>query len=119
MFVGGRVAELLVTEPGSTRSAPTFLATKWAAFHDRGNGDWYGSHDIEDIVAVVAGRKELMEELRACDAGVRSYVAAQTRLFLESGFALDVIAGALPDARLIPDLVGRVEKRLASVAVLA
>jgi hypothetical protein len=37
--------------------APVFLATKWDAFHDRGEADWYGSHDLEDIVTVAAGTR--------------------------------------------------------------
>lgn len=37
-------------------SAPCFVATKLVAFGDRGKGDFYGSHDLEDVVTVVDGR---------------------------------------------------------------
>lgn len=99
-------------------TAPVFLATKWEAFVDRGAGDWYGSHDIEDIVAVVAGRRELYQEISAADLDLRNYVAEKTRGFLASGAAQDVIAGALPDARLLPGLVPEVRNRFEAIAKL-
>lgn len=37
-------------------TAPVFLATKWSAFDGRGGGDYYASHDVEDIIALVALR---------------------------------------------------------------
>jgi predicted nucleotidyltransferase len=42
-------------------SAPAFIATKLEAFYDRGKGDVHMSHDLEDIIAVVNGRAELMD----------------------------------------------------------
>jgi len=42
-------------------TAPVFLATKWEAFIRRGEGDLLWSHDLEDIVTVVAGRAEILE----------------------------------------------------------
>lgn len=99
--------------------APVFLATKWDAFNDRGGRDWYGSHDLEDIVTVVAGRPELLDELRAAESDVRQFVADQTRVLLEASIVGDVVAGALPDARLIPNLVTRVIGRLEAIGQLS
>jgi predicted nucleotidyltransferase len=56
--------------------APAMLvATKIEAFHDRGNGSFGSSHDIEDIVNLVDGREELTSEIRAADEAVRTYLA--------------------------------------------
>jgi predicted nucleotidyltransferase len=44
---------------------PYFCATKIAAFHGRGNGDYAASHDLEDFLSVVDGRVELLSELRS------------------------------------------------------
>lgn len=44
-------------------SAPYLLATKIDAFHDRGNHDFFGSHDFEDIITVIAGRIEIADEV--------------------------------------------------------
>jgi hypothetical protein len=37
-----------------------FVATKLEAFHGRGGGDVFASHDLEDIVAVADGRPEIV-----------------------------------------------------------
>lgn len=42
-------------------SAPVFLATKWAAYQSRGRGDPLMSHDVEDVIAVVAGRDQSLD----------------------------------------------------------
>lgn len=52
-----------------------FIATKIEAFRGRGGGDFYASHDIEDILAVVDGRAELVDELSSAHEEVRSAVA--------------------------------------------
>lgn len=43
--------------------APYFIATKIEAFRTRGNNDLLGSHDFEDIIAIIAGRVEIAEEI--------------------------------------------------------
>lgn len=53
--LGGRVPVI---------SATCFLATKFAAFHDRGKGD-FASHDLEDIITVIDGRDRLLDEIRS------------------------------------------------------
>lgn len=40
-----------------------FLATKFEAYNNRGNGDLLGSKDIEDIFIVLNGRGQLYEEI--------------------------------------------------------
>lgn len=115
MRLSGRVG----LEPGiavRVVSAPVFLATKWEAHNDRGRDAWYGDADVEDIVRVVAGRPGIEGEILATEPDVRAFVADETRLFLESGLAGDVIAGALPDARDAPGLLDRVVARFAAIA---
>lgn len=53
------------SEPMPVRmiTAPYFIACKLAAFAGRGNGDYLMSHDMEDIVAVMDGRPELVSEV--------------------------------------------------------
>ncbi len=90
-----------------------FCATKIAAFHGRGNRDFAGSHDLEDLLAVVDGRKELFAEIRAAADDVRNFLAAEMRAFLNLQAFLDMLPGSLmPDpasqARL-PLLVSRLQ----------
>lgn len=44
-------------------TAPYLLATKIEAFNARGNRDFLGSHDLEDIITIIAGRKEVAQEI--------------------------------------------------------
>ncbi|HYW57758.1 MAG TPA: hypothetical protein VE934_12400 [Polaromonas sp.] len=55
-------------------SAPYFLATKFEAFNDRGRNDVYTSHDLEDILTVIEGRAELVQELSTAPTDVRLHV---------------------------------------------
>jgi predicted nucleotidyltransferase len=55
-------------------TGPLLLATKIEAFYDRGKGDYGASHDIEDIVNLVDGRAEIVDEVAAADAGVKKYL---------------------------------------------
>jgi hypothetical protein len=54
-------------------SPALFLATKLEAFQNRGEGD-YSHHDIEDIVNLVDGRVELIEEVLAAEKEVKEYI---------------------------------------------
>lgn len=98
---------------------PTFLATKWAAYEGRGSGDAMGSHDLEDIITVVAGRPEIVDEVRAAALEVRRYVANSTSRFLTDPAARDVITGALPDAWHDPAMLRSVEERFRAIAATA
>jgi len=52
-----------------------FLATKLAAFGDRGRRDPMASHDLEDLVSVIDGRREIVADLAAAPRDLRTYVA--------------------------------------------
>jgi predicted nucleotidyltransferase len=62
--------------------APEFLATKFEAFAQRGGGDLLGSHDLEDILNVVAGRQQLLDEIAQCPEELRRYLAHSCREML-------------------------------------
>jgi hypothetical protein len=58
-------------------TAPYFIATKLEAFYDRGKGD-YMSHDIEDIVNVLDGRKEIIQDVAEIkESAVAAYLRAE------------------------------------------
>jgi hypothetical protein len=80
-------------------TAPYFLATKLEAFYGRGKGDYAASHDLEDVLSVIDGRPELIEEVRHSDVALRLYLAEQFRLLMRKPRFLDAIPGhLLPDA---------------------
>ncbi len=77
-------------------SAPVFLATKLEAFHGRGQGDYLGSTDMEDIVNVIDGRPELIDEVQNCTSEVREFLEDEfDRLLADASFT-DQLPGHLP-----------------------
>ena len=80
-------------------SPPAFLATKFAAFLDRGKGDYQASHDLEDIVTVIDGRANIVSDIETAPAALRGFLSETfARLLSERGF-LDALGGHLqPDA---------------------
>ena len=57
--------------------APVFLGAKFEAFADRGAGDVLASHDLEDMLNVIAGRAQLLEEVAQSALELRRYLAQQ------------------------------------------
>jgi predicted nucleotidyltransferase len=55
--------------------APVFVGTKLEAFHGRGAGDYLFSHDLGDIVSVVDGRDNLINECMQAPQPLRAYLA--------------------------------------------
>ena len=74
-------------------SAPYFMATKLEAFNDRGNNDVYLSHDLEDVITVVDGREELVNELAAAPADVRDFVSKTLRGILQRTDFINALPG--------------------------
>jgi predicted nucleotidyltransferase len=109
----------LELEPGlviRAIAAPAFLATKWDAFASRGAANPIMSRDLEDIVAVVAGRSTLVEELRSAPAELRRFVAERTSDLQRDPSFEELVADNLPDARRFPGLVNEVIERLRTIA---
>ena len=88
-----------VSLPGGTiarlATPPFLLATKFAAFHDRGMGDFLASHDMYDIIAMLDGRSSLLKEITDAPASVRSWLADKCTQLAHSGLD-DAILNYLP-----------------------
>ena len=100
-------------------SAPAFLATKFEAFHGRGQGDYLFSHDLGDVISIIDGRAELVDEVRQAPLDLVSYISDQIRTLLAIRAFRDALPGHLPgdaanQARL-PDL----ETKLKALAELS
>lgn len=79
-------------------TAIAFVATKLEAFASRGAGDVLGSHDLEDILNIVDGRQELVEELARAPVDVRAAIAmAFSGLLADADFG-NALPGMLADA---------------------
>jgi hypothetical protein len=76
-----------------------FIATKLEAFRGRGGGDLLASHGLEDIIAVVDGRPEIVSEVAVASRGVREYIAVEIQALLDSQDFIEALSGfLLPDA---------------------
>jgi predicted nucleotidyltransferase len=97
-------------------SAPYFCATKLEAFANRGKGDFY-HHDLEDIIAVVDGRRELLAEVKAASPDVRKYIVSEvTRLLASAGF-MEALPGHLPGDAASQARLPIVKERLEALRV--
>lgn len=80
-------------------SAPYFLATKFVAFHGRGQFDYRMSRDLEDIVTVMDGRPETVAEVQQCEPLLRQYLKDEFSGLLSERDFLEALPGhLLPDA---------------------
>jgi hypothetical protein len=93
-------------------TAPYFLATKIDAFYNRGAGDFMASHDMEDIITLLDGRPEIVEEVNAAPNDIREFLSRKFGEFLHNRYFLDALPGhLLPDAasqQRSPILMGRI-----------
>lgn len=99
-------------------SAPYFLATKLEAFDGRGQGDYLLSHDIEDFVAVIDGRAELVDELLEAPEGIKAYLAKRIASLLRDSPFMDALPGHLPPDQAGQQRLPLVVSRLEAVAAL-
>jgi len=80
-------------------TAVYFCATKLEAFRRRGKGDYLSSHDLEDLISVVDGRLELVDEMQVAPEEVRAYIAFEVKKLLDIRSFVDALPGyLLPDA---------------------
>jgi predicted nucleotidyltransferase len=105
--------------PGGTLrvvSPVGFIATKYVAFLDRGAGDYYASHDLEDLIAVVDGREKIAEEVGAADPALRDFVAKAMAKLAASPDFLEALPGHLPADRASQGRLPGLRRKLIGIA---
>jgi len=78
-------------------SRPLFLATKLEAFKDRGKGDYYMSHDLEDIITLVDGCSLIVAEVNACESAVKLFISHSFKQILEHPDFQEALRGHLQE----------------------
>uniref|UniRef100_A0A831U276 Uncharacterized protein n=1 Tax=Geobacter metallireducens TaxID=28232 RepID=A0A831U276_GEOME len=114
-----RSAISMEIEPGLeilVATAPFFLATKIEAFHGRGGGDFMASHDIEDIVALLDGRREIVEEVRNAPEELRIYLSEQFQGFLKNVAFRESLPGHLPPDAASQARLPLIMRRIAEIS---
>ncbi|MGJ8640083.1 MAG: hypothetical protein ACSHYA_11905 [Opitutaceae bacterium] len=72
------------------------LVTKYLTFMERGEGDYYASHDLEDFLTVVDGRSQIVDEIAQARSDLRDYlILACQALSAEEEF-IEALPGYLP-----------------------
>lgn len=76
-------------------SPPYLLATKLEAWSGRGGGDHLRSHDLEDVIRLVDGRAEVVEEVGDASDNLRSFLSHEIGTLLDQPRFLDAIDGTV------------------------
>lgn len=78
-----------------------FVATKIEAFIDPGrtnSGDYLASHDIEDMLTVLIGIPEIVDQIANGRREVHTFIRSKLRSFLDRPDFRDTVAGQFPSA---------------------
>ena len=89
-----------------------YLATKLAAYDGRGRQDPHLSHDLEDIVALLARRPVLVEEVAAAPPTLRGWTGERFRDFLARSDAEELVGANLPGGAALAPLRATVLERM-------
>lgn len=100
-------------------SPPYFVATKLEAFAGRSDGDYYASPDMEDLMAIIDGRPELIEELKESDEALRRFISAEFRDHLKQRDFGNALPGLIRDLDASPERRTIIEERLDAICRLA
>lgn len=96
-------------------SPVAFIATKLAAFHDRGENDYFASHDLEDLMAVIDGRASIVEDVAAAPNELRKYVAKTLKKIVGDDSFQEALPGYLPSDSASQKRLPSLRKKLAAI----
>ncbi len=80
-------------------SAPLFLATKLEAHYGRSAGDYLGSHDLEDVLAVIDGRPSIVTDCFDAPDAVKTYLCEAFAELLADDEFVNVVPGFVEQAQ--------------------
>lgn len=83
-------------------TAPYFMATKLEALRGRGRNDFRASRDLEDIVTIIDGRAEIVDEVALSPTDLKQYLSDEFRDLLSNRDFRDALPG-----QLLPDLASQ------------
>lgn len=93
-----------------------FVATKLEAYKGRGNNDPLASRDVEDILNLVDGRDELLDEIMAASSDVQNYIALEISRLLETSYFEYAVQNQAPND---PERENVIFERLETLASLS
>jgi hypothetical protein len=96
-------------------SPACFLATKLEAFANRGQRD-FGSHDLEDVIAVIDGRRTIEKEVESATPEIRDFLAREIARLLTNEAFVESLPGQLRGDRASQARLPRLKARLYGIA---
>lgn len=78
---------------------PYLLASKFQAYLDRGSGDPFRSHDLEDIFALINGRPEITTELQASETDLKEFINQTLNNLQTHRYFNEILEGHLANAQ--------------------
>ena len=103
-------------QPISLISAPAFLGTKFEAFETRGKSDILGSHDLEDIINLVDGRRELLADVASAQPNLRAYLANRFQGLQQHTDFDNALPGLVAFDALYQHRIKNLRSRIAAIA---
>jgi predicted nucleotidyltransferase len=100
-------------------TAPVFVATKLEAFMGRGNHDYLASHDLEDVLTIVDGRPQLLDEVMTSPMDLQGYIVKQIAHLLSIGEFMQALSGHLPPDAASQSRLPELRRRLEQLAHIA
>ena len=99
-------------------SPVAFLATKHVAFTDRGAGDYYASHDLEDFITVIDGRENIIDEVNNAPKELRGYVIESIRRLMAVRAFVDALPSHVPGDQASQGRLPGLRGKLRAIAAL-
>ena len=99
-------------------SAVGFLVTKYLTFTERGEGDFYASHDLEDFITVMDGRAAIVEEINEAPEALRNYLITNIQSLVEDEDFQEALPGHLPPDSASQQRLPQLQQKLKDIAAL-
>ena len=99
-------------------SAPYFIATKIEAFLGRGNNDFLGSADLEDIITILDGRSEIVSEIKAADKKLQNHIAKNFSDWLQNKDFINILPGLIAPDSTSQDRFNMIIDKIKTVSAL-
>ncbi|AGH96752.1 hypothetical protein [Pseudobdellovibrio exovorus] len=95
-------------------SLPYFIASKIEAFKGRGNSDYLGSSDMEDIITVLeVSPSRMLEDKRTdCSEELIEYLRNEFKRLLNTSAFLDALSGAVLNRQQIQETITALQLRM-------
>ena len=93
--------------------------TKYLTFTERGEGDFYSSHDLEDFITVIDGRAAIVSEINQAQKELRAYLITSIQALETNADFQDALAGHLPPDTASQLRLPQLQQKLRDIAALS